>query len=133
MNTTTVDGRGRPVHVFESYFDHFFHQLNTYYDYGPFDSIYRVTDPAGNVLIREVNRLGILWHSQDCDRHFTYNAFGGVETETTPEYSETYHYDVVGRPQTAVVGTRTTTFFWDATPLIARAGSLVDRRSGPRG
>jgi len=117
VNVTTLDGRGRVVKISESSADVLSHLLNTRYEYGPFGGVYRITDAAGNFIIHETNRLGMLWHNKDPDageRYYSYNAFGQVEVTSTPKFTERYAYDAIGRLQAATTGATGTKLTWDA-------------------
>ncbi len=125
----TFDSQGRTVSIHESFFQRFFLQFTTRYAYGPFNTLYSITDPNGNQNIRTMNRLGKLWTLTDHDagtRTYAYNAFGQLEQENTTEYSSTSCYDTGGRISTETAGTRITTYHYDtAANGIAKLASIV--------
>ncbi len=114
-----VDGRGRLTRTIES--SDGSDSLTTQYSYGPFNTLYRVTDTNGNVFQTDVNRLGQPYHQTSGDigsRVFTVNAFGEIEIAITPEFEKKYLYDALGRleaEQNLNLGT-TTSFRWDTAP-----------------
>lgn len=124
----THDSQGRTIQTKETYFLGYFHTILTNYTYGPFGTPYQ-TSFGGNVTTRETNRLGQLWHSNDPDtgdRHYYYNAFGDVETETTPQYTTTDSYDSVGRLRTQTTGSRINSLTYDtATNGIGKLAQIV--------
>ncbi len=98
---TTRDSQGRPTSVTEQLRQRIITLLSTSYAYGPFGALFSTTDPLGNTAYRRTNRLGQLYQLIDADRgsrQFTYNAYGQLATDTTPQYTTTSHYDDAGRP-----------------------------------
>ena len=123
-----LDGQRRLANVVEQVQDlnGTIRNVTTSYVYGPFGSAYQTTDSQGNHWISQVNRLGLPYHILDPDageRWFYMNAFGDVETETTPNKTLQYSYDANGRPATEVSGARTKTYTWD-TSSIGRIASI---------
>jgi RHS repeat-associated protein len=141
MGTTTVDSMGRIVAYHEQYFRApLLHQITTRYSYGPFNTLYKITDSAGDTpTIRKSDRLGHIWSLQDPNlarnsgqRTYAMNAFGDLETETTPEYTTTRLYDSVGRLWKETTGSRINTLYYD-TGVGKGIGKLAHVDSSPDG
>ena len=122
MGTITVDSLGRITKHHEEYFRApILHQITTRYSYGPFNTLSQITDSSGNATNRKTDRLGKVWDLQDPNvarnmghRTYAMNAFGDLETETTPEYTTTRLYDSVGRLWKETTGSRINTLTYTA-------------------
>jgi RHS repeat-associated protein len=127
--TIYLDGQGRIAETADFLSGRIIHNYSTTYAYGPFDSLYSITDAEGNITTRQVNRLGSLWKITDPDSGthiYGYNAFGQPETERTPEFTTTRFYDEVGRIKTETTGARVAAYTWDSSQYgIGKLGYVV--------
>jgi RHS repeat-associated protein len=108
----------------------------TTFEYDLLGNKVKTTDAAGNVTEATYNSLGHqLTETRAGGAKWTYTYFkdGQIKTETDAKAQETsFTYDAVGRLKTKVVGTQTTTWYYDEAAYGSSIGRLT-RISYPGG
>lgn len=105
-------------------------ELVTRLEYGPFDFLRRVIDPAGNVVEMEHDQLGRRIRTDDPNTGTsttTYNSFGDIKSIADDGgRGMTIGRDFLGRPTVISTSDGTTTLTWDtASNGIGRLASAV--------
>jgi RHS repeat-associated protein len=95
--------------------------ITTAYHYGPSGAVDRITDPAGNVIVTEVDNLGRVIRKQDPSAgtfELTYNGFDELITKRHVETGElsTYVHDELGRVVRTIAPEGDTQLTWDTRP-----------------